>query len=220
MTAEEKIRTAFERNEKALTLRPSIGRGTAVTKARVRDGLTCDIQEGAWQHVADMNEKNGGNGIGPNPGTYGRGALGSCLAIGYMMWSARLGVPFAGLEVEIQADYDATAEYGVTNASPSYSGACSVTAGTGPRSTTSVAGGSSSRPRRSGCSRLRRFRQASACSMSRATPGSSQSRRSPRSARTARSSGRTFPSGWWRRRERKRRDAVSARRSSGWTPRT
>lgn len=121
MTAEEKIRTAFERNERALTLRPSIGRGTAVTKVRVRDGLTCDIQEGAWQLVADMNEKNGGNGIGPNPGTYGRGALGSCLAIGYMMWSARLGVPFAGLEVEIQADYDATAEYGVTNASPSYS---------------------------------------------------------------------------------------------------
>jgi uncharacterized OsmC-like protein len=121
MAAEEKIRTAFERNQKALSLRPSIGHGTAVTTVRVRDGLTCDIEEGAWKLVADMAEKNGGSGVGPTPGTYGRGALGSCLAIGYMMWASRLGVPFGSLEVQIQADYDAAAEYGVTNGSPSYS---------------------------------------------------------------------------------------------------
>ena len=121
MMAEEKIRTAFERNQRALRLRPAIGRGTAATTVRIREGLTCDIEEGPWKLVADMTEKNGGNGVGPKPGIYGRGALGSCLAIGYMMWAAKLGVPFASLEVQIQADYDASAEYGVTDGSPSYS---------------------------------------------------------------------------------------------------
>ena len=36
----------------------------------------------------------------------GRGALGSCLAMGYMMWAAKLGVPIAGLEVEVQGEMD------------------------------------------------------------------------------------------------------------------
>jgi uncharacterized OsmC-like protein len=119
-TAEEKIRTAIERNTKALTLKPSIGQGTAVTRVRVREGLTCDIEEGAWKFTADMSEKHGGNGAGPNPGVLGRAALGSCLAIGYSMWAARLGVPLASLEVEVQADYDSRGEYGVGDVSPGY----------------------------------------------------------------------------------------------------
>jgi len=35
----------------------------------------------------------------PTPGVLGRAALGSCLAIGYMMYAAKTGVPLAGLEV-------------------------------------------------------------------------------------------------------------------------
>jgi uncharacterized OsmC-like protein len=120
MTGEEKIRTAFERNAKALTLRSWIGQGTAVTKVRVREGLTCDIEEGSWKLTADMGEKHGGNNAGPNPGTLGRAALGSCLAIGYMMWAAKLGVPIASLEVEVQADYDSRGEYGVADVNPGY----------------------------------------------------------------------------------------------------
>ncbi len=100
------IRTAFERQTKAVTLRPGIGQGTAVTKVSVREGLTCDIEEGDWRLTADMSPKWGGNGAGPNPGILGRGALGSCLAMGYMMWAARLGVPITSLGVEVHADYD------------------------------------------------------------------------------------------------------------------
>ena len=36
------IRTALERNVKAVTLRPSIGQGTAITKVRLNPGLACD----------------------------------------------------------------------------------------------------------------------------------------------------------------------------------
>ena len=107
------IKTALERNVKAVTLRPSVGQGTAVTRARLRDGLACDITEGPWTLTAGMTEKYGGTNAGPNPGVLGRAALGSCLAIGYGMWAARLGVPISSLEVEVQADYDVRGELGV-----------------------------------------------------------------------------------------------------------
>jgi uncharacterized OsmC-like protein len=120
MSKVEAVRMAFERNAKALSLRPSIGRGTAVTRVRVRDGVTCDIEEGPWKLVADLSEKWGGSEQGPNPGVYGRAAFGSCLAIGYIRWAAKLGVPIDALEVEVQADYDSAAEHALTNDPPGY----------------------------------------------------------------------------------------------------
>jgi len=111
--SQDTIRSALERNVKAVSLRPSVGQGTAVTKVKWREGLTCDVEEGPWKLVVGMTEKYGGSNAGPNPGVYGRTALGSCLAIGYMMWAARLGVPVRSLEVEVQADYDVRGELGV-----------------------------------------------------------------------------------------------------------
>jgi hypothetical protein len=51
---------------------------------------------------------------------FGRAALGSCLAIGYMMRAATLGVPIDALEVEVQADYDDGALLGVSDSPPGY----------------------------------------------------------------------------------------------------
>ena len=107
MSEVERIKTAYERNRKAISLRPSIGQGTAVTKVRLRDGMACDIEDGPWKLVADEDKGSGGNGEGPDPGVYGRAALGSCLAIGYAMSAAVLGVPFSSIEVDVEADYDA-----------------------------------------------------------------------------------------------------------------
>lgn len=112
---QKQIATTLERNIKAVTLRPSVGQGTAVTRATLRDGLACDIEEGPWKLVAGMTEKYGGANEGPNPGTYGRAALASCLAIGYAMWAARMGVQLDALEIEVQADYDVRGELGVAD---------------------------------------------------------------------------------------------------------
>ncbi|MDX1531611.1 MAG: OsmC family protein [Rhodothermales bacterium] len=124
----DRVRTAFERNAKALALRPAVGQGTAVTTVRVTDGLTCEIQEGDWRFACDLSEKHGGRGAGPNPGILGRGALGACLAMSTVRWAARLGVPLSSLTVEVEADYDARGEYGLTDAetgeavAPGYAG--------------------------------------------------------------------------------------------------
>lgn len=121
-TDPRKIRSRLERNARAVSLRPSVGQGTAVTRIRLVDGLRCEVEEGPWTLTVDMAEKSGGTNAGPNPGTYGRASLGSCLAIGYAMWAARLGVPLAKLEVEIQADYDVRGELAVSDeVSPGYS---------------------------------------------------------------------------------------------------
>ena len=118
MTDVTRIKEAFERNQKAIRLRPSIGQGTAVTKARVRDGLTVDIEDGGWTFVADEGKGDGGNGLGADPGVYGRAALASCLAIGYVWTAAVESVPLTSLEVEVQADYDARGAYGVDDSVP------------------------------------------------------------------------------------------------------
>ena len=98
----------------------SVGRGTARTRARIREGLTCEIEDGQWTLTADMVEKAGGSGEGPDPGVYGRAALASCLAVGYSMWAADRGVSLTSLEVEVQADYDARPEYGMGDGPPGY----------------------------------------------------------------------------------------------------
>ena len=116
MTEPADIRTAIERNVKAVTLRPSVGQGTAVTRVRLGESLSCEITEGPWTLSAGMTGKYGGDGSAPNPGVLGRAAFGSCLAIGYAMWAARLGVSITSLEIDVQADYDVRGELGVSDA--------------------------------------------------------------------------------------------------------
>ena len=118
MSDTEQLRDILERNAKALSLQPTVGQGTAKTRVRLKPGLECEIEEGSWKLTAGMSEKSGGSNAGPNPGILGRGALGSCLAIGYAMWAARLGVPIKSLDVEVEADYDGRGELGVSDDVP------------------------------------------------------------------------------------------------------
>jgi len=120
MKTSETIKEAFERKEKAMRRKPSIGLGGVTTKIRVTDGTTCEITEGDWKLTADMSEKSGGKNKGPTPGTYGRAAFGSCLAISYILYASRMNVPIENLEVEVQVDYDARGMYGFENVRPGY----------------------------------------------------------------------------------------------------
>jgi uncharacterized OsmC-like protein len=116
----ETIAATFERNRRAVSLRPSLGQGTAVTHVTLRDGLACDIRDGQWELTTGMGPKSGGTGEGPDPGVLGRGALGSCLAVGYALWAAKAGLPLTSLEVEVRADYDVRGEYGLDGIPPGY----------------------------------------------------------------------------------------------------
>ena len=118
MDANEKIKSAFARVSETLTKRPSFGLGTGISRATIKNGLTCEIREGDWILTTDMPEQAGGNATGPTPGVFGRAALGSCLAIGYRMRAAEMNIPVSGIEVEVQADYDDGALFGTTHGVP------------------------------------------------------------------------------------------------------
>jgi uncharacterized OsmC-like protein len=117
----EKIKRALENIEGALTADPSRGRGTGKTTTRVRFGMACEIESGPWRLVADLPKAVGGTGLGPTPGVLGRAALGSCLAMTYVMRAAKLGVALDELEVEVQADYDDGVLFGTSQGMPGYS---------------------------------------------------------------------------------------------------
>lgn len=114
----ERIREKFERNSKALTLRPGLGQGTAVTRVSLTEGLACEIEDGPWKLRTDMDSDFGGEATAPTPGVLGRAALGSCLATGYAMWAAKMNVRIDHLEIEIEADYDSRGMYGIANVTP------------------------------------------------------------------------------------------------------
>ena len=92
MSVTSSIKTSIERTTKALALKPSLGQSTGISRTRITNGLSCEIQEGDWKLKADMPASVGGNNWGPTPGVYGRAALGSCLAIGYMMKAAIMNI--------------------------------------------------------------------------------------------------------------------------------
>jgi uncharacterized OsmC-like protein len=118
MADQDSIRRTVERNIQVLSAKPSRGFLTGVTKARLVDGLRCEVEEGPWRFSADLPCKAGGEDTAPTPGALGRGALASCLAMEIALWAARLGIPIDALEVEVQADFDARGELGVGHGIP------------------------------------------------------------------------------------------------------
>ena len=59
MTKPKTIKEAFERNRRAIELRPSIGKSTARTIIRVRNGTTCEIESGSKKLVCDVGKDAG-----------------------------------------------------------------------------------------------------------------------------------------------------------------
>jgi uncharacterized OsmC-like protein len=120
MTSQEKIKEAVSRSTKALSLKPSLGLGTGISKTKITNGLRCEITEGNHKLIADMPESVGGNATGPTPGVYGRAAFGSCLAIAYMLKASAMNIRINALQVDVQADYDDGALFGTSSAPPGY----------------------------------------------------------------------------------------------------
>jgi len=120
MNAQEKIKEAVTRSTKALSLKPSLGLSTGISKAKITNGLCCEITEGNYKLIADMPESIGGSATGPTPGVYGRAAFGGCLAIAYMLRASAMNIKIDSLQVDVQADYDDGALFGTSSAPPGY----------------------------------------------------------------------------------------------------
>jgi uncharacterized OsmC-like protein len=119
---QHRIAEALGRLDAVLVKRPAFGVDTERSVSTVTNGLRCTSEEGPWRFETDLPDTMGGEGSGPSPGVLGRAALGSCLAMGYQMRAARLGVPVGSVRVEIEADYDVAGMLSPkANARPGYS---------------------------------------------------------------------------------------------------
>jgi uncharacterized OsmC-like protein len=107
------FKQAFERAADEMRRNPEAGRGTATTVVRVRSGVTCDIEDGAWRLTGDEMPGDGGAGLGPDPGVFVRAGLGSCLAMGYVQFAGVMGLRLDSVQVTVEADYDARGMLGV-----------------------------------------------------------------------------------------------------------
>lgn len=121
MDTQSEIKAKFSRSTKATALKPSIGIDTSVSRARLTDGLACQVTEDDWNISIDMPSELGGENAHPTPGVYGRAALGSCLAIGYKLQASVMDIPISSVEVVVEADWDMGAVFGTSNADPGYS---------------------------------------------------------------------------------------------------
>ena len=113
MTTHE-IKELFDRKASAMTRRPAFGRGSGHARIRLGEGLACDVEHTDRTIHVDQPPSEGGDGAGPHPGQLMRASLGACLAMGYRIWGARLGVAIEAVEVEMTCDYDARGQLGVS----------------------------------------------------------------------------------------------------------
>jgi len=102
----ERIAAAIAGLLPVLDSRPEVGRDTDHSVTTIVDGLHCISSEGVWTLETDLSKGVGGDATAPTPGVLGRAALGSCLAMGYTMRAAVLGVPITSLRVTVDADSD------------------------------------------------------------------------------------------------------------------
>lgn len=100
----QRIAGAVARLEGLLGRRPGFGHATSASVTTVRDGVWCSSEEGPWRIESDMSQAFGGNAAAPAPGVLLRASLGSCLAIGYTMRAAKLGVALTLVRVTVEAD--------------------------------------------------------------------------------------------------------------------
>ena len=111
----------FERNKKAIELRPAIGRGTLSTTCRIAaDTLAGEISGDGFTFRTDAAEEEGGEGITPGPGVLFRGAIAACCAMDVVIYAALSDIPIGAVEVEVQADWDGRGMFGLADVSSGY----------------------------------------------------------------------------------------------------
>jgi putative redox protein len=107
------LREMYERQVKVLSARPAAARSRGQARARLADGMLCEIGFGEHRLRADAGKLDGGDDRAPTPGQIVRAGLVGCLSIGYRVWAARLGVPLGDVEVDITCELDARGQLGI-----------------------------------------------------------------------------------------------------------
>jgi len=107
------LKDLYERKRRAMLRRPAFGRTGAQARVRMGETMRCEVEEGAWRTCIDQSLEEGGTGSAPHAGQMMRASIVACLARGYRLWGARLGVAIDGVEVDVMCELDARGQLGI-----------------------------------------------------------------------------------------------------------
>ena len=88
----------------AATGRAGFGRATRTSESTLVGPLRCTSREGAMVIESDLPAALGGGASAPSPAMLVRAALGACLAMGYRLRAAELGVELTAVRVTVHAE--------------------------------------------------------------------------------------------------------------------
>jgi uncharacterized OsmC-like protein len=112
------LRELHAQKLQALARHPSLGKASTQASARLLGGFACEVRGGSRVTHVDLPVSEGGTGSAPTPGDLMRASIGACLALGYRLWAARLGVTVRAVEVDVTCEYDVRGQLGVTSDVP------------------------------------------------------------------------------------------------------
>lgn len=98
------IAPALERLNTALANRPGFGHSTRESVSTLVGRLRCTTTEGSARVETDLAPALGGDDTAPSPTTLVRAALGACLAMGYRLRAAELGVELTAVRVTVETE--------------------------------------------------------------------------------------------------------------------
>ena len=109
----EDLRAIYEHQTRSLKRHPSLGRASARARVLVVADTRCEARHGTRVTPVDLPTDAGGMDTAPHPGELMRACLGSCLALGYRLWAARLGVSMTSVEVDVTCEFDTRGQLGL-----------------------------------------------------------------------------------------------------------
>ena len=107
------IKEAQERRAKIFERKPDTAKSTGHTHVILTEGTRCEVTQGDWKLISDQPTHNGGANEGPDPGFFGRAALGACLAQGYAIEFAKRDLKFTSIKIDLDSDIDARGAMGL-----------------------------------------------------------------------------------------------------------
>jgi uncharacterized OsmC-like protein len=107
------LRALYEQQTRSLKRRPSLGRASARARVLVVADTRCEARHGARVTHVELPVDAGGMDTAAHPGELMRACLGSCLALGYRVWAARLGVTMTSVEVDVICEFDTRGQLGL-----------------------------------------------------------------------------------------------------------
>lgn len=106
------LKDLYDRKASAIARRPGFARGSGHTRVSLGSDFRCQVESSRHALLADAPPEDGGDGCGPDPGDLMTASLGTSLAMGYRLWSARLDVPIESVEIDVSCEYDLRGQLG------------------------------------------------------------------------------------------------------------